>query len=224
MNILVNRATAHVVTFIFGFMLLAGLLAPWSLAVADIAAQLEQAEQALGAKAFGDAHDLFLPLAQDGSPDAMMGLYQLYANGWGVEQNDAKAAEWAAKARKVWETKAKNNDPHAYKALGFLFYKGLGVAKDRGRARAYFGKAYKLAISLGMAGDADAQYLIGLFYTSGRYLQKDPLKGVAWLEAAGNNGHRKAMRLLAFIYDCQCRGIPRDNEKAEYWRTKLNAP
>lgn len=222
MNILVNRATAHAVTFIFGLMLLA--VYPGSWAHADAAAQLELADEAVAIGAFSEALEQYLPLAEDGEPNAMMGLYELYKKGWGVEQNEVKATEWVTHARKIWEDRARKNDPRAHLALGAIYHKGQGVEVNRRLSRDHLGKALEYAIERGNAGDPEGQYIVGYLYTAGKTRVNDPLKGIAWLESAATKGYRKALKLLVYLYECACHGVPPNEERAAYWRIKLNAP
>ena len=61
----------------------------------------EKYEQAVRAYAQGDykkAHELFLPLAQRGDPDAQFHLGLMYDNGLGVKQDQAVAEQWYNRA------------------------------------------------------------------------------------------------------------------------------
>lgn len=61
----------------------------------------EKYEQAVQAYAQGDykkAHELFLPLARSGDPDAQFHLGLMYDNGLGVKQDHAVAEQWYNRA------------------------------------------------------------------------------------------------------------------------------
>jgi Caspase domain/Sel1 repeat len=67
----------------------------------------------------------WLPLAQQGDPEAQYYVARIYANGMsGVPVDYAQAADWYAKA-------AKQKFAPAMQELGYLYESGLGVTQDR---------------------------------------------------------------------------------------------
>ncbi len=147
----------------------------------------------------------------------------MYQGGLGVTQNRETAVEWFSKAVLIWNERARQNDPRAYASLGVLFNKGIAFQQDKERARRYFRTAFDLAQPRALEGDADAQHLIGMLYSSGKGVEKDIYAGVDWLTKAGEGGNETAIKMLVHIFECGCRGLPKDDRKSEYWRAKLAA-
>lgn len=85
---------------------------------------------------FKEAFDLFSEAAELGYAEAMAYMGVMYRNGFVVEKDDAKAAEWYQKAidtggRTLLTSLAYNN-------LGILYQRGEGVKKDLEKARDLF--------------------------------------------------------------------------------------
>lgn len=185
---------------------------------------LEQAEEALAGRAYGDALAIYQPLAEQGEPEAMVALARMHAEGLGVEKSPDAARDWADKARPLLIERAQQGDLRAHRTLGVVYGKGIGQQKDPAKAREYLNAALRLARERGGRGDAEALYVLGLFQLAGTATAKNPQAGIAALEQAGEKGHWRAQKLLVTAHDCQCMGVARDAAKAEYWRGKLNNP
>jgi TPR repeat protein len=185
--------------------------------------ELGEAEQALNNGEYEQALTMFSKLAKEGEPGAMIGLGRMYQGGLGVAQNREAAVEWFSQAVLIWNERAKQNDPRAYASLGVLFNKGIAFQQDKERARRYFRTAFDLAQPIALEGDPEAQHLIGMLYSSGKGVEKDIYAGADWLAKAGEGGNETAIRMLVHIYECGCRGLPKDEKKSEYWRAKLTA-
>ena len=185
--------------------------------------ELGEAEQALNNGEYEQALSMFNKLASEGEPGAMIGIGRMYQGGLGVSQNRETAVQWFSKAVLIWNERARQNDPKAYASLGVLFNKGIAFQQDKERARRYFRTAFDLAQPRALAGDADAQHLVGMLYSSGKGVVKDVYAGVDWLSKAGEGGNETAIKMLIHIFECGCRGLPKDDQKSEYWRAKLVA-
>ncbi|MFC2416534.1 MAG: tetratricopeptide repeat protein, partial [Eikenella corrodens] len=99
------------------------LVASLTTAAAPTAEQRQQLDQAISAYQQQDyrrAHELFLPLAQQGDATAQHSLGLLYVEGEGVPQDYARARYW-------FEQAAAQNDAVAQYNLGVLYNRGLGV-------------------------------------------------------------------------------------------------
>lgn len=201
---------------VLSFALLCGLLS--DSALAD---DLSRAKQALQVGKHQEALPLLQSLVAQDDPDAMIDLGRMYQDGLGAQRSQDMAVGWYGKAIKIWTKRAKDGDPRAYASLGVLFNKGIGFKKDLARARKYFRIAFDMAQPKALAGDIDAQNLVGMLYSSGKGVNKDIFTGADWLSKAGEGGHQASARMLVHIFECGCRGLPRDEAKAEYWRTKL---
>jgi len=184
---------------------------------------LSEAERAIKSGDYAHALKLFKPLAESGEPEAMLGMGRLYREGMGVEKNSTTALDWFGKAATVWNERARAGDPRAWTSLGIMFNKGLGYKQDRAKAQEYFKYAFDVAQPRAFQGDIESQYLLGAFYMNGRGVSKDVYAGADWLTKAGEAGHKTAMKVLIHIFECGCRGLPKDDTKVEYWRAKLIA-
>src|SRR6516165_8816864 len=89
-----------------------------------------------------------------GDVKAMTLLGELYANGWGVERDDTKAAEW-------YRLAADRGDRQAMFALAMFHLGGRGGAANREQAAKLLASAAKL-------GHAPAAYDLGLLYLEGQ--------------------------------------------------------
>ncbi len=184
---------------------------------------LGEAEQALNYGNYDRAFDIFTRLSADGSPDAMLGLGRMYQAGHGVTKSHDMAMSWYAKAINIWNERARQNDPRAYASLGVLFDKGIAFKKDPARAGQYFRQAFDIAHAKALTGDSDSQHLTGVLYSSGKGTSRDIISGVQWLGQAGEGGNENAIKMLIHIYECGCRGLPKDARQAKYWRGRLNS-
>jgi len=187
------------------------------------AGSISEAEQAIKTGDYGRALTLFSASAQGGDPEGMLGMGRIYRNGLGVERDEAKAIEWFTKAVNTLNASAHQGDPRAFAILGVMFNKGVGYNQDKAKAKEYFKYAFDLAQPKALQGDADSQHLIGMLYSSGKGVDKDAYAGADWLSKAGEGGNETAIKMLIHIFDCGCRGLPKDAEKVEYWRAKLIA-
>jgi hypothetical protein len=86
------------------------------------------ADYAAGLEAFstGDYETAFAewsPLAEQGDANSQFGLGSLYANGWGVPLDDARALEW-------YESAANQGHAEAQYSLGVMYQNGWGVEQS----------------------------------------------------------------------------------------------
>lgn len=82
------------------------------------------------------AHELWLPKAQAGNPDAQNALGTLYYLGLGVRRNNQTAFEWFDKA-------ARQGHPGAQRNLGMMYQDGRGTQQDYIKAYSWFYAADK---------------------------------------------------------------------------------
>ncbi|AML49408.1 hypothetical protein AYM02_08905 [Coxiella burnetii] len=145
---------------------------------------------------------------------------QLYLGNYYFQQQKdlEKAVPWFKKA-------ADAGDAGAQLFTGISYLNGYGVKKNIDIARKYFIRAAQNEIPMGQyelakiflasrhAGDRrmgriwltkaadkynypDAQYLLGTMLYTGNEAEKDPVKGVEWLEKAAANGSKEASKTL----------------------------
>ena len=91
----------------------------------------------------------------------------MYANGQGVRQDDAQAAQWYRKAAEQGYAQAQSN-------LGVMYANGQGVRQDYVQAVQWFGKAAEQGI-------AEAQSNLGVMYVKGQGVRQAQRHG--WIPA-----------------------------------------
>jgi uncharacterized protein len=116
----------------------------------------------------------FLPLAQQGSPQARYDLGVLYDNGYGVVQDYSEAAKWYRLAAEQGYARAQYN-------LAGMYRLGQGVPQSYGDALAW----YRLAAD---QGHARAQHNLGSMYANGHGVAQDLVQAYMWYFLATANG------------------------------------
>ena len=89
--------------------------------------QLNQAVSAYQQQDYRRAHELFLPLAQQGYATAQHNLGVMYEKGQGVPQDYARARHWFEQAAVQGVSASQYN-------LGIFYQNGYGVGRDFSRA------------------------------------------------------------------------------------------
>jgi len=163
-----------------------------------------------GAEAYirGDhetAHREFLTIAEQGSARAQFSLGWMYANGEGVQKNDAEAVYWFCKAAEQGLARAQGN-------LGARYANGEGIQKNDAKAVYWFCKAAE-------QGLAWAQFNLGAMYASGRGVQKDDVEAMYWHRKAAKQGYARAQFNLGVIY-ANGLGVQKDEAEAVGWYRK----
>jgi TPR repeat protein len=125
--------------------------------------------------------------AEHGSAGSMSILGLIYANGFGVAKDYAKAHDWFEKAA------AKGNMDAMYN-LGRLYQLGQGVTKDYAKARDWFEKAAN-------RGDAIAMTNLGMLYVLGSGVPQDYSKARELFEKAAATDDAAPMVNLGRLYN-----------------------
>jgi localization factor PodJL len=149
-----------------------------------------------------------------GDPNAEFEVAVRFAEGRGVPQDLAAAAEW-------FERAANQGLPLAQFRLGGLYEKGVGVRKDRDRARQFYLAAAQAGHAKAMHnlaalyaegiegkpdyqtaarwfrkaadhGVADSQYNLGILHTRGIGVEASPAQAYKWFALAARGGDREA--------------------------------
>ena len=155
----------------FGIRNLLGALAIAAAVGAPAAAgPLEDANDAYREKAYAKAAELWRTLADKGDAEAQYSLGTLYAEGKGVEQNDATAFLWFQRAANQGVAAAQYN-------VGASYATGAGVGKNDVDAARWFRRAAD-------QGMAFAQLNLGLLYAAGNGVPQDVVEAYKWLELA----------------------------------------
>ena len=113
-----------------------------------------------------------------GHAEAQYSLGYMYQNGFGVEQDYAKAFELYQKA-------ADQEYALAQYALGYMYYIGVGVTMDEAKAVKWFKKAAEQGVS-------EAQFRLGHMYRYCLGVDKDYAKAVEWFQKAAEQGNGNA--------------------------------
>jgi len=141
-----------------------------ALAASAIAGPLEDGMEAYRTKEYAKAVESWRPLAEKGDAAAQYRLGMLYAEGKGVEQNDATAFMWMRRA-------AEQGNAEAQYDVGASYIGGLGVEKNPQEAAKWFLRAAN-------QGMVFAQFNLGLLCASGTGVPQDDVEALKWLELA----------------------------------------
>ena len=148
---------------------------------------------------------LYRKAAEKGNANAQCNLGYMYANGEGVEQDDAEAIKWYRQAAEAGNIAAQYN-------LALRYESGNGVAQDDVEAVKWYRKAAE-------QGDADAQYELGGKYANGEGVTQDDAEAVEWYRKAAGQDHARAQCDLGYMYETG-RGVSQDHVEAAAWYRK----
>ena len=137
--------------------------------------------------------------AEQGDAYAQSILGDMYAQGQGVEPDDAEAARWRLKA-------AEQGDADEQFMLGNMYARGWGVEQVYAKASHWWRKAAE-------QGNAYAQFNLGDMYFLGRGVQQDHAKARRWWRKAADQGNAAAQFNLGLQY-AKGVGVPQDDAKA----------
>jgi localization factor PodJL len=139
--------------------------------------------------------------AVQGEASAQYEIGRRYAEGQGVGQNLASAAEW-------FERAAKQGLAPAQFRLGGFYEKGLGVKKNLETARRLYSTA-------GQAGNAKALHNLAVLYAEGIDGKPDYQTAARWFRKAAAYGVADSQYNLAILY---ARGIGVEQNLTEAYR------
>jgi localization factor PodJL len=140
--------------------------------------------------------------AAKGDAAAEYEIAQRYAEGRGVPQNLAEAADWYDRA-------AKQGLAPAQFRLGGFYEKGFGVKKDLDAAR----RLYSAAAD---AGSAKAMHNLAVLYAEGIDGKPDYLNAAKWFRKAADYGLTDSQYNLGILYGRGI-GMPTDLPEAYKW-------
>jgi localization factor PodJL len=139
--------------------------------------------------------------ANKGDAAAQYEIAQRYAEGRGVAQNLANAAEW-------FERAAKQGLAPAQFRLGRLYEKGLGVKKSLETARRFY-------VAAAQAGNAKALHNLAVLYAEGIDGKPDYQAAARWFGKAAGYAFADSQYNLAILY---ARGIGVEQNVAEAYK------
>ena len=150
--------------------LLATCTVAMALGLPAAAGPLEDGIAAYHGKDYKKAVELWQPLAEKGDAAAQYYLGTLFAEGKGVERNDATAFMWFERAAKQGNADAQYN-------VGASYAAGEGVAKSYADAAKWFSRAADQGVVF-------AQVNLGLLYAAGNGVPQDNIEAFKWLDLA----------------------------------------
>lgn len=169
-------------------------------------------EEGIAAFAYGDyarALKDLQPLADQGNPYAQTALGEMYRDGKGVPQDNAKAQFW-------YRLAAAQDFPMAQSSLASLYLRGNGVSQDYTEALRWL----RLAAA---QGEANAQSKLGVMYAEGRAVIQDYVQAHMWFNLAAATGIKDAAaardglaKEMTPAQIAEAQGLARE------WRPKVN--
>jgi len=201
----------------------------------------EEGMAAYQEKDYQKAHEILLPLAEQGNSQAQITLGIMYENGQGVAKDPSKALDWYIKAAsqgipvvqhdvgvkffkgigarqdylqaaKWWRMAADAGLSDSQFNLGLMYYRGLGVGKDLQEARELFQHAAE-------QGHSHAQYSLAVMYAFGQGVEKDYAQALTWFQKSANQGVAQAQYNLGIFYE-NGYALEKDEKKAREWYRK----
>ena len=151
------------------------------------------------------AFQYFLNSAQNGNPEAMSTVANMYRKGEGTEKNFSNALGWYKKA-------SENGNSEAMYHLGCFYIDGIAVSKDNSKAFKYFKKAAE-------NGYTDAMYELACMYREGKGTEESKKKAFRWYKKAADKGLASAMTSLGTMY-AKGAYVSQDYEEALIWYKK----
>jgi len=138
--------------------------------------------------------------ALQGHTKAQYALARKYANGNGVEEDQAESMHWYRKA-------AEQGHAEAQYQLARIFETGRGVTTDSTTATLWYHQAamqkHSSALSkleeIGEQGNVAVQHALGTMYENGEGVTENLVTAVRWYRKAAAKGHKEAKAALARI-------------------------
>lgn len=140
--------------------------------------------------------------AAGGDTAAQFEIASRYAEGRGVAQDLAAAADWYRRA-------AESGLAPAQYRLGSIYEKGLGVAKDFALAQQWYRRAAE-------AGNVKAMHNLAVLYAEGAGGEPDLKAAAALFRRAADHGVRDSQFNLAILH-ARGLGVPQDMIEAYKW-------
>ena len=146
--------------------------------------------------------------AEEGKPDAMYFLAEMYFHGHGTAKDINKSIYWFEKA-------AEQNNPKALSHIGFIYKRGLVGTPDYEKAYKYFCRAADL-------GDLWGITFKGYMLYSGFGCKQDYAAAYELFQIASKKGYPEAMR---FVGLCMRNGYGTavNEDSAKYWLRKWSS-
>jgi hypothetical protein len=170
--------------FIFSLIVFFAVLAS---APPGTATTLEDAERAFENRDYKQACQLYLPLAEQGVPEAMVRVAEIYEYGWLADSksHDFEALQWYLKA-------ARHGNADGAFGAAQMYRIGRNADQDYKAAANLYQQAAE-------AGNAEAAAWLGQLYFQGQGVEKDLEQAGAWLNIGAEKSSRARLLLKALI-------------------------
>jgi len=132
---------------------------------------------------YEQAHQIWLPLAQQGDSNAQINLGFMYDYGYGLDRDARKAADW-------YRLSAEGGLAAAQFNLGLMYTEGHGVEQNPVKASYWLQQAAE-------QGQADAQFALALHLRDVMAVPQQSEAVQRWLRQAAAQGHGEALDALA---------------------------
>lgn len=169
---------------------------------ADAGGGHERARAAYQMGRFSDACDIWRKLAEAGDAEAQCWLGSLYANGEGVNVDDAEALRWYVAAAKQGNHMAQAN-------AGAFMFMGRGTAKNAAEAVKWLTQAAD-------GSDFNGLFNLAVLYSKGDGVPADQEKAAGLYRRAAELGHYPSQSRLGYMY-AHGQGLPKDRVQAYLW-------
>lgn len=150
------------------------------------------------------AREIWQVKADKGNPEAQSWLGSLYANGDGVEANDAYALAWYEKA-------AEQGHPMAQANVGAMYYMGQGTEKNIEKAIQWLSAAAE-------NNDVNGLFNLAVLHTKGEDVDENTEYAAELYRKAAEQGHYPSQSRLGYMY-AHGQGVKKDRVQAYLWLT-----
>ena len=168
----------------------------------DRGRSIEEKDEAKATEYYAEAAKWYKKAAEQGGITGQFELAKMYAEGRGVEKDEAEAVKW-------FKLEAEKGSQIAQFELGKLYAEGQGVKKDEAEAV----RLFRLAAD---ANYDEAQYALFKMYAEGRGVKKDDAEAVKFLQLAAGNMNTPAQLELGKRY-LEGRGVEKNVDEAMRW-------
>ncbi len=166
--------------------------------------QMDLARQAYHQGDYEKAREIWQQQAEQGTAEAQAWLGAMYANGDGVDVDDAAALSWYEKA-------ANQNYPMAQANIGAMYFMGQGTEKD-------IDKAIKWLTAAADNGDVNGLFNLAVLYTKGEGVEENSERAADLYRQAAEQGHYPSQSRLGYMY-AHGQGVEKDRVLAYLWLT-----
>ncbi len=165
---------------------------------------MDMARQAYSQGDYQKAREIWKIQADEGNPEAQSWLGSLYANGDGVEVDDANALAWYKKAAEQGHAMAQAN-------VGAMYFMGQGTEKN-------IDKAIQWLTAAADNNDVNGLFNLAVLYAKGEGVDENTEYAAELYEKAAKQGHYPSQSRLGYMY-AHGDGVEKDRVKAYLWLT-----